>query len=250
MTIEELIKARPFLEDAFRAYEKVLKFRKCTSHKWEAPVDEKAAIYPIRSVDLIFRCFSSVFDLPEDTLVPLKEAMKSGQIDLSRLPLNEAPAFSLPYGEDEIAPLLFLSSKPFFLRLKDRYPLDDRSWEKGMCPVCNSRPSLASINQEGGRSLYCSYCGTRGSFRRSGCPLCLTTHTQNITLLTAEGEDGFRLDACDSCGSYVKTIQARLLDDLSPDLADIVSMPLDVIAQGRGYRRLSPNPIGLMRIGC
>ena len=248
MTIEEVIGERPYMKDTLRAYEKTLKFRECASGKWKSPIGLQAVNYPRESVDQIFGCFSSFFDLPNDIVSPLREAMQSCRIELTRLPLHETPVISCPYDEDEVASILFLLSKPFFLRLREAYPIDDRYWKEGKCPICNARPSLASVELKAERKLYCSFCETAGPFRRSGCPLCLTTDTKKITILTAEGEEGFRIDTCDGCGSYVKTVEAGLLDELSPDLADIVSMPLDIVAQEKGYRRHSPNPIGLTKM--
>jgi formate dehydrogenase maturation protein FdhE len=35
---------------------------------------------------------------------------------------------------------------------------------------------------------------------------------------------------------------------MTPDIADLISLPLDFVAQEKKYVRLSPNPIGLMRM--
>lgn len=57
-----------------------------------------------------------------------------------------------------------------------------------------------------------------------------------------------RIDICDACNSYLKTVEFRILHDLNPEVADLISLPLDIIAQDKGYRRLSPNPIGMIRM--
>lgn len=61
-------------------------------------------------------------------------------------------------------------------------------------------------------------------------------------------EDGFRIDACDNCGSYLKTADAAMLSTMTPDIVDLISLPQDFSAQDKKYVRLSPNPIGLMRM--
>jgi formate dehydrogenase maturation protein FdhE len=35
---------------------------------------------------------------------------------------------------------------------------------------------------------------------------------------------------------------------MTVDLADLASLPLDIVAQGKGYSRPTPNPISLKKI--
>lgn len=247
-TIEEIIEKKPHLKDALRLYEKVIEFKRSVSGMYKNPITFEDIAYPAEVISAIFKDFSSIFGMPEENLTALKEAMKFGQIDFTRLPLNEIPAFSLPYHEDELTMMLFLISKPYFLWIRDSYNIDNIFWQEGRCPVCNSSPSIASIDKDGRKHLYCSFCETSGYFKRIGCPICLNEDTSKANIITAEGEDGFRIDTCDACGSYFKTVEIGLLNDLNPDIADLISLPLDIIAQNKGYRRLSPNPLGMMRM--
>ncbi len=248
MTLEEIAKRKPHLNDAFRLYGKVRAFERHVLDLNPAITAEERA-YPHELVDTIFSSFSSIFGIPEDSLSPVKEAMALGQIDLTRLPLNESPAVSLPYHEDELLEILFLISKPFFIVVrnataKNNFPF----WEEGRCPVCNAVPSLSFIQQDSARHLHCSYCGYTGPWRRIGCPNCQNRDSMKLEIIEAEEEKGLRIDLCNECKSYIKTANYSLLDDYTPDLVDIVSIPLDIIAQGKGYRRLSPNPIAMTKI--
>jgi FdhE protein len=157
------------------------------------------------------------------------------------------PSFSLPYHEDELTMILFLVSKPYFLKLKGLFDVDNIFWQEGRCPICNSMPSMASIDTDGKKHLYCSFCDNTGYYKRIGCPICLNDDTSRINIITAEGEDGFRIDTCDACNSYLKTLEIGLLNNFTPDIADLISLPLDIIAQGKGYKRNSPNPLGMMK---
>ena len=245
VTLEEIAAERPHLKDTLRLYEKVMEFVRLTP---DLAVSPGAVSYPPGSIDMIFKSFSSVFDMPEDILDPLKEAMKLGQIDLTRLPFNEIPAFSLPYHEDELSAILFLISKPFFLRLRASYDASSVFWESGRCPVCKSVPSLSFIRQDEGRTLYCSYCETHGKWHRIGCPNCETRDAEELEIIETEEEKGFRIDLCNGCRSYIKTINYALLSDYTPGLLDIMSLPLDILAQDRAYKRLSPNPVGMRKM--
>lgn len=245
--IEKVIEKRPHLKEILGLYEKVAEFHNIASNLLCNASFEGIA-YPSDLTDSIFETFSSIFDVSLENLEPLKEAMKFGRIDFTRLPMNELPSFSLPYHEDELASILFLISRPYFQRLKDSFKDDAKFGEDGECPVCNAKPSIASIDEENRRKLFCSFCGTSGYFKRIGCPVCLNADTSKLNIITIEDEKGFRVDTCDACGSYIKTIKAGLMDELNPDLADLISLHLDIIAQDKGYRRNSPNPLGMIMI--
>ncbi|MDI6728868.1 MAG: formate dehydrogenase accessory protein FdhE [Thermodesulfovibrionales bacterium] len=245
--IEKIIEKRPHLKDTLRLYRKVAEFGNI-ERSLRGGTTLTGVAYPSDLIDPIFESFSAVFDVPLENLEPLKEAMKFGHVDFTRLPLNELPSFSLPYHEDELMTILFLISRPYFLCLKDSFKGDDNFGEDGKCPVCNAKPSIASIDEENRRKLFCSFCGTSGYFKRIGCPVCLNADTSKLNIITIEDEKGFRIDTCDACGSYIKTIEAGLMNELSPDIADLISLSLDIIAQGKGYRRNSPNPLGMKRM--
>ena len=249
MTIEEIIREKPHLRDTLALYEKVLRFYAAVADL-TAGTELEGETYPTELVDPVLEVFASSFDLPGETLSPLREAMKSRLIDLTRLPKGEIPGFSLPYHEDELATILFLISRPFFDRLRQTRRVDNAYWEGGKCPLCTAKPSLAAIDDEGRRSFSCSFCGTVGLFKRVGCPACLTQDASKITLFTAEEERGVRIDGCDLCGSYIKTVMNVDFSGShpNPDLVDLVTMPLDIVAQEKGYRRQSPNPIGITRM--
>jgi len=240
----ELAQQKPHLKDALELYEKIVEFRRLTANVTVTP---GSPIYKPGTVDVIFRTFLTVFNMPEAILDPLKETMKLGQIDLSRLPLNEIPSFSLPYHQEELSTVLFLISKPYFLQLRSGVERDV-FWQHGRCPACAGAPSISFIKQDAGRSLYCSYCENRGRWHRIGCPHCHNMHTDNLGTIEAEEEKGFTIDFCNTCKSYTKTIDYAFFDDYSLELLDIMSLPLDILAQNRGYKRHSPNPLGMMKI--
>jgi FdhE protein len=244
VSIEEIIEKKPHLKDTLRLYENVVEFNRIVK---DLILSEETA-YSSELIEPIFKTFSSIFEIPEEDIEPLKEAMRLGQIDLARLPLNEVPPVSLPYNKDEIAKILFLISKPYFIRLRNSCNLDNIFWQEGRCPVCHSIPSIAAIDKDGKKHLYCSFCGTTGYYKRIGCPSCLNSDTSKINIITAEEEEGIRIDICDVCSSYLKTIEIGLLEDLTPELADLISLPLDIIAQVRGYTRPSSNPIGMIKM--
>lgn len=249
--IDASIEERPYLKDTLNFYKKVAEFKGVLYDIYKSPVSSGDWSYPAERITQIFKSFSSIFDIPEESIEPLKEAIKFNRIDFAKLPLNDVPEYDFSYNEfshneDDI--LLFLISKSFFLRLKDSRNPGEIFWENGKCPVCKSTPSFSFNMGEEGRMLYCSYCESRGWWNRIGCPNCESNSADKIITLEFEKEEGFKLSLCNECSSYVKTAERRLLDNYPPDILDIISLPLDIVAQNRGYQRLSPNPIGMRKM--
>ncbi len=245
--VEEILREKPHLADTFRFYEKAVQFIDSARALVPAPRPSRAA-YPAEALDPIFERFSSFIDLPEGSLDPLKRAMELGEIDFTRLPLGEVPAFSLPYAEDDLSMLLFLLSKPYFIALREAHPQDGRTWEEGRCPVCAAKPAISWIGDNGRRRVSCSYCGTTGYADRIGCPVCQAVDASKQNILVFDREEGFKINTCDLCHSYVKTVDAGMILRLTPELADLASLPLDIVVQEKGYARRSPNPIGIRKI--
>jgi FdhE protein len=249
LTIEDIIKRKPHLTDPFRFYESAVKFTESV-RELRLPTHPEMNSYPRESIDRIFEIFSFAFELPEGNLSPLKRAMELGEIDFTRIPLNEIPAFSLPYPEDDLTMLLFLISKPYFLGLPDARNLSNLIWEAGRCPVCNAQPSLSWVGEDGRRQISCSFCATVGHYNHMGCVICQNNDETKQNVLLFEGEEEFRINTCDVCKSYIKTVEAVLLSCTGCEVADLMSLPLDIVVQEKGFQRRSPNPIGMRKISA
>ncbi len=247
--IEDLIVKKPHLEGPLRFYEKSIQFADAVK-ALGMPSRPGLNAYPPEFTGRIIERFLSVFDMPEGSLSPLKQALELGEIDFTRLPLLEVPAFSLPYPEDDLTMLLFLLSRPYFLGMHDVLQRDDRFWEEGRCPVCSARPSLLTISPDEGLRQHCSFCGTKGRYDAVGCPVCHNKDAALLNTFFGKKEKGFKVRACDLCKSYVKTVDEKLTGRMTPDLADLMSLPLDVVVQEKGYKRSSPNPIGMIRMSA
>jgi FdhE protein len=247
--IEDLIRKKPHLERPLRFYERTLRFADEARSLGLSQVRGLRA-YPPESAGPVIDRLSSALELPKGSLQPLRQALESGDIDFMRLPLGEVPAFSLPYAEDDLIVLLFILSRPFFRGFSSPVGLDGRSWNEGKCPACRAQPSLSSFTETGGRRLHCSFCGTNGPHPGAECPVCFDADHGKRNILAFESDEGFTFHACDACRSYVKIFDSDLLDCLTPDLADLASLPLDIAVQQKGYARRSPNPIGMMRMSA
>lgn len=109
----------------------------------------------------------------------------------------------------------------------------------GTCPICGSLPLISSLEQkEGFRHATCSFCRHDYRIKRIACPVCGEEDQKRLTFFTVEEEPGFRVDVCDTCKTYIKTIDFRELDRVAlPVLDDLDSLALDYVAAGQGYKR-------------
>ncbi|ADU61191.1 MAG: formate dehydrogenase accessory protein FdhE [Pseudodesulfovibrio sp.] len=109
----------------------------------------------------------------------------------------------------------------------------------GSCPICGSLPLISLLKEkEGFRHASCSFCRHDYRIRRIACPVCGEEDQKKLTFFTVDEEPGFRVDVCESCKTYIKTIDFRALDRIPlPVFDDLDSLALDYVAAGQGYRR-------------
>jgi FdhE protein len=124
-----------------------------------------------------------------------------------------------------------------------RSELDPETWLKGYCPMCGSLPSLSLLKGEvGKRYLLCSYCGFQWRIDRIFCPFCNNKEQQSLHYFYGEGEETHRIDLCDKCHQYIKTIDYGKLEASDPVLEDLATLHLDLLASQKGYKKPVPNP--------
>ncbi|BDQ35001.1 formate dehydrogenase accessory protein FdhE [Pseudodesulfovibrio portus] len=122
--------------------------------------------------------------------------------------------------------------------LADKLP-DVKVPEVGTCPICGSLPLISSLEQkEGFRHATCSFCRHHYRIKRIACPVCGEEDQKKLTFFTVDEEPGFRVDVCETCKTYIKTIDFRELDRVAvPILDDLDSLALDYVAANQGYKR-------------
>jgi FdhE protein len=112
------------------------------------------------------------------------------------------------------------------------------------CPVCASLPIAAALREEGHggrRSLVCSLCFAEWDYLRIQCPACKENRFDALPVYTADASATARIDACDTCRRYIKTIDLTRDGLAVPAVDDLATLPLDLWARERGYQRLYPN---------
>ncbi len=122
--------------------------------------------------------------------------------------------------------------------------VDQRSWWRGYCPICGSEPIIGELRKgEGERYLLCSSCGFQWRFKRMMCPFCGNEDRKKHRYFYMENETrGYRVDVCEECRRYVKTIDSReLKEEVVLPIEDIGTLHLDILAQKEGYERVTSN---------
>lgn len=117
-----------------------------------------------------------------------------------------------------------------------------------ICPFCHRKPSYGVMRQMGdgaSRSLVCSFCLYEWDFRRIVCPGCGEENDRKLSIFTAEDFRHVRVEGCDSCKTYLKTIDLTKDGHAEPLVDELASAPLDLWAREHGYAKLHSNLLGM-----
>ena len=93
----------------------------------------------------------------------------------------------------------------------------------------------------GRRSLTCSFCLAEWPFRRIVCAACGEEDYSKLPVFTAAELPHVRVECCDTCKSYIKTVDLTRNGLAVPLVDEMAAIPLDLWAQERGYQKLQPN---------
>jgi len=138
--------------------------------------------------------------------------------------------------------------------------IDPGDWKLSKCPLCGAKPMMGQIKgEERTKYLICSWCETMWSYRRVECPFCQNTTQDTLKYflssdLDIEGDLRFRVDFCEKCKKYMKTIdndketkenKENIFKDKAFCVEDLLTLYLDIIANKSGFER--PVPQSLIR---
>jgi len=115
------------------------------------------------------------------------------------------------------------------------------------CPLCGGQPLLGVLRPEGDgakRRMMCSFCQQEWDFRRIYCAACGETDEKKLPVYVAEQFPHIRVEACETCKVYVRTIDLTTNGNAVPVVDDLAAIPLSLWCQERGYTRLQPNLLG------
>lgn len=130
-------------------------------------------------------------------------------------------------------------------------PIDrDRCPGTHVCPFCGGAPQLSILQSAGdadggGRQLQCATCFTAWPLRRVLCAHCGEEDERRLGYYHTAAFDHLRVDACDTCRHYLKTVDLTRLGLAVPVVDEVAGAPLDLWAIEQGYQKIELNLIGL-----
>jgi FdhE protein len=146
----------------------------------------------------------------------------------------------------EFLALAFL--QPYAEFVRSRAQLQLGGYTHMLCPFCNRKASLGILRQQGDgarRNLLCGFCLSEWEFRRIVCPACGQEDQAKLPVYVAEQFPHMRVEACDACKIYIKSIDLTKNGLANPLVDELASIPLDLWAQERDYAKLRPNLFGM-----
>jgi len=141
---------------------------------------------------------------------------------------------------------LFL--QPYAEYLADHTQQTPPAHLQSVCPLCGGKPQAGVLRQEGDggkRSLICSLCSHEWDFRRMLCPACGEENVDKLVIYTADQFHHIRIEACDSCHHYLKTIDLTKNGKAVPVVDELAAIPLSLWAEENGYSKLQANLLGI-----
>lgn len=138
--------------------------------------------------------------------------------------------------------------QPYAEHLADRARTLEVHGTPSLCPLCGGLPQVGVLRPQGDggkRSLICSLCAHEWEYRRIVCAACGEESVDKLPVYVAEELPHVRVEACDTCHSYIKTIDLTKDGRAVPVVDELAAIPLSLWAAEKGYAKLSPNLLGI-----
>lgn len=181
-----------------------------------------------------------------DAARALREGGEDSHCQLLTVFWNGSETGALAPGPNDFFARAFL--QPYAACVRSRSEMRWSGPTPFLCPFCKRKPGLGvlrPLGDGGQRSLVCSFCLAEWEFRRIVCPGCGEENHAKLPVYTAEELQHVRVEACDSCRSYIKTVDMTKSGRAEPIVDEMASIPLDLWAQKQGYAKLQPNLLQL-----
>jgi FdhE protein len=139
--------------------------------------------------------------------------------------------------------------RPYVEVLRALHVAPARPRRRGGCPFCGGPPWI-SARRDGGpmegarRLLLCSLCGGEWSFGRILCPSCFEGDPRKLPSFASEAHPNVRIEACEACRRYLKSIDLSQDARPIPEVDDLLSLSLDLWAAEHGLSRIEPGLAG------
>jgi FdhE protein len=144
--------------------------------------------------------------------------------------------------------LAWIFLQPYAEILADRSEPKPSRDNIALCPFCGGKPLVGVLRPEGDgakRFLICALCSTEWAFRRILCASCGEEAVEKLAVYTAKEFGHVRVEGCDSCQRYIKTVDLTKNGLAVPVVDELATIPMNLWAQEHGYTKLQPNLLGI-----
>lgn len=116
------------------------------------------------------------------------------------------------------------------------------------CVCCHGLPIAATLRERAhgaARALVCGFCLTEWPIHRVQCPACGEQEADALAAYKTEEFAAVRIDACQTCRVYLKTLDLTVDGSVMPLVDDLATLPADLWAAQQGYEKLRLNLLRL-----
>jgi FdhE protein len=259
---EYLASKHPFAAEVLRFYSRVAEFQKTFYAEIKSDIGTKLSSRKFGSVRSSSFPFASISVLPRLTtfLALLGEtapsALAAAARQISRLDAGSQRSLLAAYWElggsvQLLGPFAQFVPRAFIQPLAELFASQTTAppamSTQHVCSICGGLPFLGVLRPEGDggkRRMLCAFCSQEWDFRRIYCPNCAEADEKKLPVYVAEQFPHIRVEACETCKMYVRTIDLTKDGNAVPTVDDLAAIPLSLWAQERGYTRLHPNLLG------
>lgn len=163
-------------------------------------------------------------------------------------PSSESKSHSAPSSGPRQTLLAWAFLQPYAEYLADYTAHPPLHATPPVCPLCSSKPLVGVLRVEGDggkRSLICSLCSHEWNYRRLVCPACGEEDVHKLAVYTAQEFPHARVEACDTCHAYIKTVDLTKDGHAVPIVDELATISLNLWASDHGYTKLHANLLGV-----
>ncbi len=146
---------------------------------------------------------------------------------------------------DRLLAWIFL--QPYAEYLADHREIEIVNGTPSTCPLCDCKPIVGVLRSEGDgakKSLVCMLCAHEWAFRRIYCPACGEEREPQMAYYSAPEIAHVRVDVCDTCHTYLKSVDLTKTGLAVAVVDELATIPLDLWAREHGYQKLQINLLG------
>jgi formate dehydrogenase accessory protein FdhE len=262
----ELISSYPFSAEGLRYYARVATFQKNLYRHIEKALADSPKLSSDRPLQDELDLFLLLPKFPE-FLSAIEQIAPSTLAQASTALARKGPASwqqaieGFWHGESELLggngdneqnsfsdrALAWMFLQPYAEYLADHREIVPVDGTPSTCPLCGGKPAVAVLRSEGDgakKSLICMLCAHEWAFRRIYCPACGEEREPQMAYYSAPEIAHVRVDVCDTCHTYLKSIDLTKTGLAVAVVDELATIPLDLWAREHGYEKLQINLLG------